>query len=91
MAKVSYVPYSKDYEDLFAFCGISLPTADFGGQTGWDPAAFAAAANEAILFLDNNMDTLAEQYGEETIEGWYGMLENYTVTFWSTEAPSIYG
>lgn len=90
MAKVSYVPFSQDFADLFTFCGIDLPTADFGGKRGWAADLFAAAATQAFDYLNNNYDQLLEQLGEETLEGWYDKLDNYSVFYWSTEKP-IYG
>lgn len=83
MAKVSYVPYSEDYASLFVFCGISLPTADYGGTEGWDAAAFSAAAVAAQDYLNDNLtDENADQF-----ETYFAMLENYSVFYWSTEKP----
>lgn len=86
MAKVSYVPYSEDYANLFAFCEIELPTSDFGGNTGWDAAAFASAAVQAQDYLNDHWDDdQADLY-----ESYFDMLDNYNIFYWSTEKP-IYG
>ena len=90
MARVSFVPYSQTYADLFAFCGITLATSDFGGRQGWAADAFAAAATQAFDYLNNNYDDLLETYTEDEIEEFYSMLDNYSVFYWSTEKP-IYG
>ena len=86
MAKVSYVPYSEVYADLFKFCGITLTTSDFGGNQGWDAAAFATAAIDAKEYLDEHWND--DQ--DETLENWYNMLDGYEVFFWSTEGPGYY-
>lgn len=83
MAKVSFVPYDQTYADLFAYCGVSIDTADFGGQQGWDATAFASAVNAARTYLD-------EHYPEDeteaaAFENYYNMLDNYTVWYWSLE------
>ena len=83
MAKVSFVPFSEDYATLFAFCGITLDPTDFGGNSGWDAALFAAAAVEAQDYLNENWDD--EQ--AELFEHYFEMLENYSVFYWSTEWP----
>jgi len=84
MARVSYVPFDQDYATLFAFCGISLPTTDFGGKQGWDAELFSAAAIEAKEYLDNHWDD--DQ--AETFETWFDKLDNYGVYYWSTESPT---
>ncbi len=86
MAKVSYVPYSQDYADLFAFCNISLTVQDYGGNQGWDAALFSAAAIQAQDYLNDNWSD--EQ--ADTFETWFDMLDNYSIFYWSTEKP-IYG
>ena len=89
MAKVAYVPYSADYEELFTFCGITLPTDDFGGQTGWDAGLFGAAVAQAQEYLGDASNW--EGQDEAYIERLYNLLEYYPVYYWSTEAPTIYG
>ena len=88
MARVSYVPYDESYVLLFQFCHVDVPEVISYTDTikGWDPTAFAYAIDAATVYLDDNMDALAEEIGEDKLEGYYDML-NYSVTFWSTEAP----
>lgn len=90
MAKVSYVPYNQDYADLFDYLGMDVPTADFGGNLGWDVSVFGAAVVQAQDFLTN-----PDNWGDLTddqIDGWLNLLSSsYPVYYWSTEAPTIYG
>lgn len=83
MSRVSYVPYSEDYATLFAFCGIDLPTEDFGGNQGWYADAFAQAAVQAQDYLNDNFT----DENAEAFEHYFGLLESYNIFYWSTEAP----
>ena len=83
MAKVSYVPYDDTYATLFAFCGVSIDTADFGGVKGWDATVFASAVNAARDYLDANYPE--DEEAALAFEEYYNMLDNYTVVYWSLE------
>lgn len=91
MSRVSYVPYSQDFADVFAFCGIELPTSEYGPNTGWDAAAFSTARGQAKDYLDSLYDN-DDPDDDVQADYYYDMLENgdYTVFYWSTESP-IYG
>ena len=90
MARVSYVPFDQTYADLFAFCNITLETSDFGGNQGWYADDFNAAASQAFDYLNDHYDELYDLLGEDKLENYYNMLDNYSVFYWSTEKP-IYG
>ncbi len=83
MSKVSYVPYSDDYAELFAYCNIDLPTEDFGGNRGWYADAFSNAAVQAQDYLYNNYS----DENAETFDKFISLLDNYSVSYWSTESP----
>ena len=85
MAKTSYVPYSEVFEELFAFCGISLPVADFGGKQGWLSSDFSAARIQAWDYLNNHYPDDGTEAEQEQFETWFDMLDNYSVNYWSTE------
>lgn len=85
MSRVSYVPYSQDYADLFAYCGIALATEDFGGNQGWYADDFAQAAVQAQDYLNENLT----DENADTFEYYFGLLENYNIFYWSTEAPIV--
>ena len=86
MAKTPYVPYSDLFEDLFTFCGVTVPTlADFGGTQGWVESDFQTALGLARTYLNNNYPEDEDDPLVETYESYYAMMKNYTVNYWSTE------
>ena len=83
MAKIPYVPFNESWVTLFTFCGIDLPTSDFGGQAGWGKDEFQNALYQVEDYLFENWDD--DQ--EELFESYYTMAQSsYSVRYWSTEA-----
>jgi len=89
MPKISYVPYDETIAAIFEILGISIKSADYGGNEGWSIVDYDQARSDAWDVLNSDDYIGGIDYDHDGTDDWdmiAGIITGeYKVAYWSTE------